>query len=337
VRLNRIFMMSAVAILLVLAATILPTPALAAPTITLSPTSGTAGTQVTIRGINFTSYVNDQVSIYFGDTEVKGSPITVPGGGSFTLTFPVPDNAKPGTSVLVTVKDKGGTQIGGSAEFRVLTPSIQLEPGGGVVGTEVKVKGTGFRASQPATFFYIYSDPTHNLKVDVSGTTPPTATANGECNFTFKIPASTGKEHKVIAMDAAGNTAEATFSVIPSVVINPVSGAIGDLVTVTGNGFGYQTRVIIDFGPKEVAAAKTEPDGSFIAKFRAPDMDLQTYDVNIIDQESPPNTATARYTINAGRTSFVWPEWGTYTLMALGGVVLFFIGLWLGRKFAYTY
>jgi hypothetical protein len=328
VRFNRFFAILAASVILsVLAVTIPATPALAAPTIALSPTSGTVGTSVTITGENFTSFAGDQIHIYFGSTEVKGSPQTVLPSGKFTLTFQVPDDAAPGR-ILVTVRDKNNNQLGGSAEFVIPKPSIILDKGGGEIGTTVKISGTGFRASQMVTFAY------SNHTTIVLGKIA--ASPIGEIkDYVFTVPESTGKENKVIATDSAGNNAETIFSVIPSIVLNPVSGAIGATVTATGTGFGYQSRITIDFGQKQVATAKTDTNGSFETTFKVPDMELQTYNVEITDVEG--NTATATFTINAGKASFVFPQWGIYALMGLGGLALFIFGLWVGRKYAYTY
>jgi len=328
VRFNRAFALAAVTIILsVLAATIPGTPALAAPTITLSPSSGTVGTTVTIKGTNFASYAGDKIHIYFGNTEIVGSPLTVLGGGTFTLTFPVPDSAMPGKA-LVTVRDDNGNQLGGSVEFSVPKPSLILNKGGGVIGTTVKISGTGFRAGQTVTFTY-----SNHTEIEVGSVL---ATTVGEIkDYVFNIPESTGKEHKIIAKDLAGNSAEATFSVIPSAALKPVSGAIGSEVTATGTGFGYKGRVDISFGEKQVARTNTDSNGSFEASFKVPDMELQTYDVDITDVAG--NTVATTFTINAGKASFVFPQWGIYGLMGLGGLILFFFGLWLGRKSAYTY
>jgi len=327
VRFNRFFAISAATVILLVLAVIIPaTPALAAPTIALSPTSGTVGTSVTVTGENFASFAGDQVHIYFGNTEVAGSPITAPANGKFTFTFEVPDNAAPGTA-LVTVKDKDGNQLS-KAEFVVPKPSIILDKGGGEIGTTVKISGTGFRASQTVTFAY------SNHTTIVLGKIA--ASPIGEIkDYVFTVPESTGKENKVIASDSAGNNAEAIFSVIPSIVLKPVSGAIGDTVIATGTGFGYQSRITINFGQQQVKTARTDTKGNFETTFKVPDMELQTYNLDIADAED--NTAVASFTINAGKVSFVFPQWGIYALMVIGGLVLFFFGLWLGRKYAYTY
>lgn len=325
-RFRRFFIvLVATVILLMLAVTILPTPVLAAPAITLSPTSGTVGTQITVSGENFDSYAGDPVHVYFVNNEVVGSPLTVPGNGKFTHTFLVPDNAMPGTA-LVSVRDQNGNQLA-KADFVVPQPHITLDKGGGVIGTTVTISGNGFRAGQTVTF--VYSDHT---QIDL-GSVP--ATPVGECSYVFAIPESTGKEHKVIATDQAGNTAQTVLSVIPTIVLDPVSGAIGESVKATGTGFGYKSRFTIDFEENQVKTDKTDGNGSFDVSFKVPDMALQTYNVTISDAEG--NTAVIAFTINAGEVSFVFPQWGVYVLMGIGGLGLFLLGIWIGRKFAYSY
>jgi hypothetical protein len=326
VRLKRFSTLAATAaVLLMLVLTLLSTPALAAPNIVLSPTSGTVGTQVTVDGKNFNSYAGDQVHIYFVNTEVGGSPITVPGNGEFSHTFLVPDDAMPGTA-LVTVKDQDGNQLA-KTEFVIPKASITLDKGGGVVGTTITINGKGFRADQTVSF--VYTD--HN-NIDL-GSVP--ASPVGECSYVFNIPESAGKEHKIIATDTASNTAQATLSVIPTITLDPVSGAIGETVKATGTGFGYKSRFTIDFEESQVKADKTDEKGSFDLSFKVPDLPLQTYNVTISDAEG--NSAVIAFTISAGEVGFIFPQWGIY---AIGGVVVvgfFILGIWIGRRFAYTY
>ena len=313
-------------ILLMLAVTILSTPALAAPAITLSPTSGTVGTQVTVTGANFESFKGDLIHIYFGTTEVEGSPLTVPGNGEFTHTFLVPENAMPGTT-LITVKDENGNQLGEGQTFVVPQPQITPDKGGGVIGTTITISGTGFRANQMVTFVY---SPHPELGLGSVEASPV-----GECTYSFDIPESTGKEHKVTATDEAGNTAQTTLIIIPTIVLEPEAGAIGDKVSATGTGFGYKCRFSIEFDGNQVKTDSTDEKGSFDISFDAPDMPLQTYNVTISDTAG--NVAVVAFTINAGEASFIFPQWGIYALIGLGGLALFILGIWIGRKYAYSY
>lgn len=324
---NRFFTISAVAVILsVLAVTMLATPALAAPVIVLSPESGSAGTTVTINGANFISYAGDRVHVYFGGIQIAGSPLTVPANGDFSINFQVPDNIAPGRS-YITVRDKDGNQIGDSMPFFVPKPDVRLNVVGGVVGTSVTLSGVGFHAGDTINFYY------SNGTATELGTV--VATPVGECTYIFAIPDSTGGGHTVAAKDLAGNRAEVVFTVIPSIILDPISGAIGDKITVTGAGFGYNSHVVIDFGEEQVAVDKTDENGSFKATFSVPDTKLQTYSVQAKDTEG--NVVDEAFTITAGAVSFVFPQWGIYVAIAFGGLVLFFFGFWLGRRYSYTY
>lgn len=324
---DRFFRILAITLILSLLAVAMPaTPALAAPVITLSPTSGSAGTTVTVSGTNFESYAGDEVHIYFDGEEIANSPVTAPSTGNFSVHFTVPDNTTPGTH-HVTVTDKDGNQLGESAPFVVPKPDIRLDMEGGVVGTTVTIAGTGFHAVETVTFYY------SNRTITELGTVA--ATPVGECTYSFTIPDSTAGEHTIAAEDLAGNQAGAIFSVIPSIILNPVSGAIGDKVTVTGTGFGCKSHVDIDFGDKQVATGKTDENGSFEITFDVPEMKLQAHNVEAKDGGG--NTADAAFTITAGAVGFSFPQWAIYALIGVGGLVLFFFGFWLGRKYAYTY
>jgi len=327
VKRNRFFAISAVAVILsVLAVTMLATPALAAPVIVLSPEAGSAGTTVTVNGTNFMSYAGDKVHVYFGGIQIAGSPLAVPANGDFSINFQVPDNIVPGRT-YVTVRDKDGNQIGDSVPFFVPKPDVRLNVVGGVVGTTVTLTGAGFHAGDTMKFYY-----SNGTKTEM-GTV--VATPVGECTYIFTVPDSTGGGHAITAEDLAGNRAEAVFTVIPSIILDPIAGAIGDKVTVSGTGFGYGSHVVIDFGDRQVATDKTDKDGSFKATFSVPDVKLQTYSVEAKDAEG--NVADEAFTIVAGAVSFVFPQWGIYVLIAFAGLILFFFGFWLGRKYSYTY
>ncbi|MFC1955951.1 hypothetical protein ACFLWZ_05440 [Chloroflexota bacterium] len=66
---------------------------MAAPVVTLEPTSGAVGTQVTIIGVNFESYRGDRVFIFFDGEEINSSLLTIPQEGSFIIDVTIPADA----------------------------------------------------------------------------------------------------------------------------------------------------------------------------------------------------------------------------------------------------
>ena len=109
------------------------------------------------------------------------------------------------------------------------TPTLTLAPGTGPRGATLVVTGTNFTPSTPVT-------------ITLDGGFNRTLTSDGSGGFSFNLtPAGTIAKgtHTVAASGAGGQTASATFQIVPqvSVSVSPSSGQAGDTFTVTGNGF----------------------------------------------------------------------------------------------------
>jgi len=265
----------------------LATPALAAPVITLSPTTGAIGTQVTVTGTNFDSYTGDNIYIFFNNLEIDNSPLTIPGSGSFSVNFNIPNDATPGI-VWIIIKSQAGLKLAESS-FIIPKTTINLDTAEGTIGTTVTVNGKGFHANKTVTFYY------HNSGSEKLGTA--VATPTGECSYRFTIPDSIAGEHKITAEDARGNSAEAEFEVTPSITLNPASGAAGTMVTVKGHGFGYRNTVTIYFENTRVIRVTSDKYGNIEAAFGVPITGPQNYTVKAEDEDD--NTDKAEFTITA--------------------------------------
>ncbi|MEO2003370.1 MAG: hypothetical protein ABGY41_04680, partial [Candidatus Poribacteria bacterium] len=102
--------------------------------------------------------------------------------------------------------------------------------------------------------------------------------AGGDVEFTFNVPSAGAGTHQIRLTqdkDAGGNGNDAidfgiSFTVTGSVVVLPSSGNVGDTLTVTGNGFGANSTVFVDFGSHSNAdTVAANSAGSFTAKFLA--------------------------------------------------------------------
>ena len=284
---GKIFRILAVVLLLPLLLAIIPvTPALAAPILTVSPTSGAVGTMVTVVCENFDSYKGDDIFIYFDSEEIAVSPITVPQTGSFKFDFNIPEGAESGKHRIEAKSELGATLA--LSLFTVLAARISLDPDDGVVGTELTVDGKGFYSNKVVTVYY-----------DKRMLGTEAATDTGEFSYSFTIPESTAGEHTVLAKDAEGNSAEAEFEVIPSITLSSTSGAVGSILIISGKGFGSRNGLAIYFKYNEVAYAKTNELGNFAsAFFNVPLMLPGTYDVTVEDEDK--NMAKAEFAIVAG-------------------------------------
>lgn len=271
-------------ILSLMVAVIPATPALAAPLITLSPTSGAIGTKVTVTGNNFDSYIGDTVLILFDDTET--AELTVPETGSFSFNFLIPAGASPGRA-WITVKSEFDFIIAQSS-FIITKTEIKLDTSQGAVGTTVAIEGRGFYVEKTVTFYYSYNGIKSKL-----GTV--TASATGECSFSFTIPESTVGKHEISGVGAEGNSAEADFTVIPSFTLKPNSGVVADTITASGHGLTKRSVISIYFKDTEIAYAKTDEYGSFEIILKVPSMKSSTYEVKAEDEAR--NSAKAMFTI----------------------------------------
>lgn len=164
-------------------------------TIFLDPTAGSFGTEITVSGLKATA--NGTVSIYWDNTFIGNT--TANTVGDFSYTFTVPENVTSGV-YEITVVD-GTTQRKGSKTFTVTL--ISIYPSEGPAGTKVTVEGFGFQPKSQVTV--MFNDLLMgNATVDSFGT----------FTFTFNIPLSTAGTQIISVLDAEGNCASTTFTVI---------------------------------------------------------------------------------------------------------------------------
>ncbi len=257
---------------------------MAAPLINLSPNSGAVGTMVTISGENWDSFKGDEIYIFFDNEEIR--PIVVPQTGSFQFYFNIPEDATPGEHVIRVRAEWGSTLV--TNTFTVLEPEINLSAKSGSVGRKLIVDGKGFYADRVVTIYF---------DTRVMGTL--TASTTGEFSYSFNIPDSKAGKHVITVSNAEGNAHEVEYEVLPLITLNPVTGAVGSILKVSGNGFASKSDMSIFFQSKEVAYAKTDEFGTFsLASFNVPKALPGTYDVMVKDEYG--NAAKYEFTIIAG-------------------------------------
>jgi hypothetical protein len=190
------------------------------PAITsFSPTSGPAGTTVTISGSGFT-----------GATAVAFNGVAA----GFTVTSDtaiqatVPSSA---TTGLISVSAAGGTASSASSFAVVSPPAItSFSPGSGPAGTTVTISGTNFTGATAVTFSGVAASFKITSNTAIQATVPPGA-ASGP--ISVSTPAGTA-------------TSASSFAVVnpPSISsFTPTSGPAGTTVTINGSSFTGATAV----------------------------------------------------------------------------------------------
>ena len=289
---NQIFRSVAVAIILALLVIAIPaTPALAA-TVTVTPTSGPVGTTINISGTVFTANNTYQITFAYGTTfsQSMGSG-TVGGGGDIIHPLPFTVPGIPGGAYTIRIVTSGATGGEYASGTFTVTPKISLDETSGAVGDEVTVDGNGFAATSTITIYFIND----NVGTD-------TTDANGTfADVAFIIPESYSGTHTVKVQDSSGNYANANLSTTESVTIAPTTGASGDVVTVSGNGFRARKAITVTFGNMAVTSTPpsitTDDYGSFIGSFTVPIVVNDVYGVKATDGT---NQASANFTVLVG-------------------------------------
>jgi len=265
------------------------TPVMAGPEIKLSSAEGAVGTAVTVTGENFDSYKGDELYLYFDNEEIGASPIIVPQTGSFEFALNIPEDAEPGEHII-RVKNRLGSVYSTVAlsAFIVLEPDISLSSRSGAVGKELVVEGEGFYADKVVAIYF-----------DTVILVTLTASSTGAFSYNFNVPNSNAGAHAIMARNDEGDSAELEFTIIPRIVVNPATGAVGSIVAVDGNGFDARSDLSIFFQYDEVAFARTDKYGTFEpVSFNVPQVSPGTYDITVKDEEG--NTVTYEFVIIAG-------------------------------------
>lgn len=281
------------AIMITLMAVFLPSlPVLAAPVIILTPSSGAVGTNVTISGTVFDSYKGDSIHIFFGDTEIQNSPTVVPDNGAFTISFTIPANATAGQHWVEAKSETTSTSMIAKNTFTVDATSLTLATTQGCVGDTINISGSGYYVGKPITIYYM------NLTKTQIGTT--TASDAGRFTFQLVIPVSAAGSHSVIVSNDMGNSAEASFKVLPQLKLASNSAGPGDAVSASGTGFAATSTVNIFFGTSNVGSTKTDNLGNFKADFTVPTVKSNSYSVSA--QDSQGNSDSTQFNVTAGAT-----------------------------------
>jgi len=317
---TKVFRALTLAIIISLLLVAIPaTPALAAKEIALEPDEGEIGESFYVKGGGFpvstcpTSCRQIIVDIYFSSDEADtGDEID----GEVTIYERLKSNADVGTDgqfkkkVEVPTKLTHGSEdedvhrgtyyvyltyaglhdILAFAKFTVINAEIDLDTRAGPVGTKVEIAGIDFADSEEITIKYDGEDVTDEI---VSGYDDETD-RYGEFTSAILIPKSTAGEHTITVNDETGSQASATFTVKPEIATSPMQGVAGNIVEVTGTGFGEEAAVTITFDSEDVATSVTNQWGSFTASFEVPEVVEGSYNIEIEDEEG--NTVEAEFT-----------------------------------------
>jgi RHS repeat-associated protein len=190
--------------------------------VSLSPTSGGIGTQVTVSGAGFQATKGANSSISF-----SGIVGTVVSWSDTQIVANVPAAAKTGAVSVVV----NGVASNPDKVFTLPNPIISgLSPSAGPVGTVVQINGSGFGASQGTSTIQFKSS---------NGSVNATVSTWSDSTITATVPTTAVSGPLLVTVGGTVSSGNVNFSVPPPQVsgVNPASGVIGTQVTISGSGF----------------------------------------------------------------------------------------------------
>ncbi len=230
------------------------------PEITLDPTEGPSGTEVTVTGTGFgdrsdfeyVEFDGDDIDIESGDDDTDSD-------GSFEFTFIVIETDLDTYELEVEDEDGNSDKV----EFTIVAAALTLEADTGSVGDTVSINGTGFQASQSISILF------DNELVKTA-----TSDEYGNLSTSFTVPVRSAGTYTIKVSDDT-NTCEDVFTISTSASITPTTSAaspghVGTELTVSGVGFTVGGTVTITYDDTQVATATVNTDGAFSATFKAP-------------------------------------------------------------------
>ena len=235
------------------------------PVISVSQANLPPGSVVTVTGSYFGA---DETGITI---TLDGSPVAtgITAGylGDWSGTFIVPDIAFGNHAIHAYGSMTPASAVPGIT-LKVSVATLIASQTKGPGGTLVTVSGWGFATNEAGITITFDGNPvTRGIKANSVGT----------WSGNFIVPASTSGTHSISAYGSITSSSyvpSLSFTVVnATVTINPASGLVGTLATVTGSGFGAgETGITLTYdGQPVIANIKADSLGNWSGNFTVPD------------------------------------------------------------------
>ena len=319
------------------------------PEITLAPTSGEANITVSVSGTGFGK--REEVTIFFNNVGLATAAASRQ--GSFNTTFGVPE-LEVG---IYNVDAEDADENTDRAKFTITvlpppspTPSpplslttASISPSSGHVGTQFVIGGAGFEAGGTITIKY------DDEEIDTAS-----ADSNGIFMAVLKVPVSKYGDHTITASDGTNIhqlifTVESTLPPVPTPMLPEMGVEVEPPISFDWNDVAADSPPVTYF--LQVATSKDFSDTSIVLDkkelTKSEYTSTEEEEIKLVGQETPYywRIRAIDAASNEGEwtgagifyiaPSFAMPSWAIYTLIGLGGLVLFAVGYWLGRRTAY--
>jgi len=317
------------------------------PEITIDPTSGAPGDEVSVSGTGFGG--DYYIDILLNVLVVSDETDKTDEDGSFATSFEVPDMDE--GSYNLKVDDKHNHWV--EADFTIYTaPEVSVTPvtslaSPGYVGMDITISGVGFEPNYPITITYA------TAPVTVATTT---STPDGTFIATFEVPQSEAGAHTITASDGT-NSIQVLFYMeseappIPQPLLPAMDTKVPALTefsweavtddslpvtytlqVATDEDFTADSIVLNEEGLTDLEYTITEEDKLDPRKQEDP----YYWRVQATDGASNESGWSAPGSFYMGGITL--PNWGVHLWWGLGVVGAIFLGYWIGkRRAAYLY
>lgn len=231
------------------------------PTLSIAPTTGYVASAVTATGSGFAP--DTVLTVAFDAVPITqcadATSNKTSSSGDYDCDFSVP--AVPAGTQTLAAADKNNSA---SATFLVESPTLNVAPSEGTVGSTTTVSGTGFGPGRTIALTFSGA----GIAACSSGSLTVNSTGGFRCSFT--VPEVPGGAEAIGAGDGI-NGATGSFDVEASLGLSPVSGPVGSTVTANATGFAAQSAFAIEWnGTTPVCSGTTATNGSLSCPFLAP-------------------------------------------------------------------
>ena len=257
--------------------------------ISISRSSGAAGSSVTVTGFSFgASEIG--ITVTYDGTPVAQS-ITANSEGGWSATFIVPASASGSHSIdaygLVTTAASIPNM-----PFTV-TPGISVSRSSGVAGSSVTVTGSSFGASETGIIVTYDGTPVaQNI----------TANSLGGWSATFEVPASTSGSHRIGAYGSLTQSASVTemgFNIGATISVSSDNGYVGETINVTGSGFSANAPLKLSYDGQDIPGQgkTTDSSGSFSESITIPKSVHGPHNITVTDDQN--NKSKVTFTVES--------------------------------------
>ncbi|MYC38327.1 MAG: hypothetical protein F4X66_15660 [Chloroflexi bacterium] len=258
--------------------------------LTVTPSSVVPGQQVTIRGSGFGNQIAvSEIEFEGTDAITRASTPSLPSDakatdkGSVSVTVTVPRNIGNGEKE-VTLEVVGGLM--GIGKITVAKPAISLDPDESLIGSRVRVTGSGFGYNDRVTL--AYGSATANQHLEISS-----ADGDGNVSFSFIVPGTDvdpGTEYTVTVKSLLGGDDDKIKATAkhntpgPSIMVSE-SAQIGGTITITGTSWkSFSTISTVTIGGEDARpspAPESDRYGNFEFEARVPRLSVGSHTVSV--------------------------------------------------------